>query len=230
METLLNKFRITPNDIKLYEMAFTHSSYAYEHTGTKDYERLEFLGDAVLELIISDYLYKTHDLGEGPMTRMRASYVCEDALYKYSLSLNFNEYVKLGHGEEQSGGAYRKTILADIFEAFLGATYLDQGLGKAKEIIYEVVIPKIENDDHFFKDYKTMLQELVQIDKRIVVYNLVKEVGPPHDREFTVVVKVDGIKYGEGTAKSKKQAEQEAALDALNKQAKIGGGENEKEV
>jgi ribonuclease-3 len=224
METLLNKFKIKPNDISLYERAFTHSSYAYEHIGTIDYERLEFLGDAVLELIISDYLYKNQNLGEGQMTRMRASYVCESALYEYALSLSFNEYVKLGHGEEQSGGAFRKTILADIFESFLGATYLDQGFEKAKEIIYDVVIPKIESDDeYFFKDYKTMLQELVQIDKRVVVYDLIKEVGPPHNREFTVVVKVDGIKYGEGTAKSKKQAEQEAALDALKKQAKVSG-------
>jgi ribonuclease-3 len=161
------------------------------------------------------------NIDEGQMTRMRASYVCENALYEYALSLEFNEYVKLGHGEAQNGGAFRKAILADVFEAFLGATYLDQGLEKVKEIINLSVIPLIEReDDYLFKDYKTMLQELVQIDKRTVVYELVKEVGPPHDKTFTVVVKVDGIVFGEGSAKSKKEAEQVAAFDALKKQAK----------
>jgi ribonuclease-3 len=221
MEVLLEKFKIVPKNIDLYHRAFVHSSYAYEHDMIPDYERLEFLGDAVLELVMSDYLYNSQNLEEGQMTRMRAAYVCENAFYEYALSLNFNEYVKLGHGEEQSGGKFRKAILADVFEAFIGATYLDQGLDKVKEIINTVVIPKIESEnEYFFKDYKTMLQELVQVEKRVVVYDLIKEVGPPHDKTFTVVVKVDGIKFGEGTAKSKKQAEQEAALDALKKQAK----------
>lgn len=221
METLFKKFNIEAHDITLYNQAFTHSSYAYEHDMIPDYERLEFLGDAVLELVMSDYLYSTQKFEEGQMTRMRAAYVCEGALYKYALSLNFNEYVKLGHGEEQSGGKFRKAILADIFEAFLGATYLDQGLDKVKEIINMVIVPVIESEDeYFFKDYKTMLQELVQVEQRAVVYELVKEIGPPHNKTFTVIVKVDGIKFGEGTAKSKKQAEQDAALDALKKQAK----------
>lgn len=221
MEVLLEKFKIVPKNIELYRRAFVHSSYAYEHEMIPNYERLEFLGDAVLELVMSDYLYNSQNLEEGQMTRMRAAYVCENALYEYALSLNFNDFVKLGHGEEQSGGKFRKAILADVFEAFIGATYLDQGLDKVKEIIDEIVIPKIESEnEYFFKDYKTMLQELVQVEKRVVVYDLIKEVGPPHDKTFTVVVKVDGIKFGEGTAKSKKQAEQEAALDALKKQAK----------
>lgn len=221
MEALLKKFNITTNNMDLYQRAFIHSSYAYEHDMIPDYERLEFLGDAVLELVMSDYLYNTMNIEEGQMTRMRAAYVCEEALYKYALNLNFNEYVKLGHGEEQNGGKFRKAILADIFEAFMGAVYLDQGLEKAREIIDTVVVPMIESDDeYFFKDYKTMLQELVQIDQRAVVYELVREIGPPHNKTFSVIVKVDGIKFGEGTAKSKKQAEQEAAFAALKKQAK----------
>lgn len=221
MDTLLQKLKINPNDMTLYERAFIHSSYAYEHDMMPNYERLEFLGDAVLELIISDYLYKVESYEEGQMTRMRATYVCEGALYEYALSLNFNEYVKLGHGEEQNGGKFRKAILADVFEAFIGAVYLDQGLDKVKEVVDMIVIPMIESESEYsFKDYKTMLQELVQVEQRVVVYELVKEVGPPHDKTFTVMVKVDGIKFGEGTAKSKKQAEQEAALDALKKQAK----------
>jgi len=221
MEALLKKLKIEPYDITLYNRAFVHSSYAYEHDMIPDYERLEFLGDAVIELVVSDYLYNVQELEEGQMTRMRAAYVCESALYEYALSLNFSEYVKLGHGEEQSGGKFRKAILADVFEAFIGATYLDQGLDKVKEVIETVIVPMIESEDeYFFKDYKTMLQELVQIDQRVVVYELIKEIGPPHNKTFTVIVKVDGIKFGEGTAKSKKQAEQEAALDALKKQAK----------
>ncbi|MDD2203125.1 MAG: ribonuclease III [Bacilli bacterium] len=221
MEELLEKLKIKPNNMDLYNRAFIHSSYAYEHDMIPDYERLEFLGDAVLELVISDYLYKNQDLDEGQMTRMRAAYVCENALYEYALSLNFNEYVKLGHGEERSGGKFRKTILADIFEAFLGAVYLDQGLHKVKEVVNGVIIPTIESEnEYFFKDYKTMLQELVQIDQRTVTYELVKESGPPHNKTFKVVVMVDGINFGEGMAKSKKQAEQNAALAALKKQAK----------
>lgn len=222
MEALLKKLNIEPNDIALYNRAFIHSSYAYEHDMIPNYERLEFLGDAVLELVISDYLYNVKELEEGQMTRMRATYVCENALHEYALSLNFSDYVKLGHGEEQNGGKYRKAILADIFEAFIGAIYLDQGLQKVKEVINLIIIPMIESEDeYFFKDYKTMLQELVQVDQRVVVYELVREVGPPHDKTFTVIVKVDGIKFGEGTAKSKKQAEQDAAYDALKKQAKL---------
>lgn len=222
MEALLKKLNIEPHDVALYNRAFIHSSYAYEHDMIPNYERLEFLGDAVLELVISDYLYNVKELEEGQMTRMRATYVCEGALYEYALSLNFSDYVKLGHGEEQNGGKYRKAILADVFEAFIGAIYLDQGLQKVKDIINLVIIPMIESEDeYFFKDYKTMLQELVQIDQRVVVYELVREVGPPHDKTFTVIVKVDGIKFGEGTAKSKKQAEQDAAYDALKKQAKL---------
>ncbi len=220
MKTLLEKFRIKPNNITIYQRAFVHSSYSYEHDMVPDYERLEFLGDAVLGLIISEYLYKMEQFEEGEMTRMRSTYVCENALYEYALSLNFSEYIKLGHGEEISGGKYRKTILADVFEAFIGAVYLDQGLDKVKEIINEVVLPMLESEDEYsFKDYKTILQELVQIEQRSVVYELVKEFGPPHNKTFTVVVKVDGIKYGEGTAKSKKEAEQAAAFNALQKRA-----------
>ena len=221
MDSLLNQFNIKPKDKTLYERAFIHSSYAYENNIADNYERLEFLGDAVLQLVISDYLYNVAEIEEGQMTRMRASYVCENALYEYALKLKFNEYVKLGHGEEQSGGRYRKAILADIFEAFIGVIYLEEGLDKVKEIVNKVIIPMIEEDDeNAFKDYKTILQELVQLNKRVVNYELVKETGPSHDKSFTIAVIVDGIKYGEGSAKTKKQAEQKAAFDALQKQAK----------
>ena len=130
---LLKKFKIKPNDITLYETAFSHTSYSNEH-GVKSYERLEFLGDAVLELLMSEYLYQSNKYDEGEMTKIRAHYVCETANYEYSVKLGLNEYLKLGKGEEENGGKYRKAIVSDIFESFLGALYLDQGLDKATEL------------------------------------------------------------------------------------------------
>lgn len=217
---ILKRFNIIPRDEKLYEQAFSHSSYCNEHGLNDNYERLEFLGDAVLDLVVSEYLYKHMDLEEGKMTKLRASYVCEKALSEYALSLNFNDYIKVGKGEESSGGKYKKAILADTFEAFIGALYLDQGINKVKGFINKVIIPNIENDDvNFFYDYKSSLQELVQTRHKAIEYELVKQVGPAHNKKFTIVVKVDGITYGMGTANTKKQAEQEAAKDALDKRA-----------
>ncbi len=219
---LLEKFNIKTSNMHLYDTAFSHSSYCNEHNLKEDYQRLEFLGDKVLDLIMSDYLYKTTYYEEGKMTKIRAMYVCENALYEYALLLDFPKYMKLGKGEEASGGRHRKATLADMFESFLGAVYLDQGYNKAKEIVYEVVIPFIKKTPEiFFMDYKSRLQEMVQTTKKSVNYELVKESGPAHDRTFTVNVIVDGIVLGSGTAKSKKEAEQEAAKEALNKQAVI---------
>ncbi len=219
---LLDRFNIKTNNMKIYDTAFSHSSYCNEHNLTEDYQRLEFLGDKVLDLIMSDYLYNTTNYEEGKMTKIRSMYVCENALYEYSLLLDFPRYVKVGKGEESSGGRYRKATLADMFESFLGAVYLDQGYKKAKEIVYEVVIPFIkEKEEIFFTDYKSNLQEMVQTTKKSVTYELVKEEGPAHDRTFTVNVIVEGIVLGTGTAKSKKQAEQIAAKSALKKCAKL---------
>lgn len=219
---LLDKFNIKTNNMHIYDTAFSHSSYCNEHNLTEDYQRLEFLGDKVLDLIMSDYLYNETDYEEGKMTKIRSMYVCENALYEYALLLDFPEYVKVGKGEEASGGKYRKATLADMFEAFLGAVYLDQGYKKAREIVYDVVIPFIkEKPETFFMDYKSELQEMVQTTKKSVIYEVIKEEGPSHDRTFTVNAIVDNIVLGTGTAKSKKEAEQEAARHALNKQAKI---------
>lgn len=217
---LLEDLGIKPNNINLYETALSHTSYANEHD-TESYERLEFLGDAVLELLMSDYLYKTKHLSEGEMTKTRAHYVCETALYEYSTKLGLNEYLKLGKGEAESGGKYRKAIVSDIFESFLGAIYLDQGIETARKFFNENVIPYIENHEiDFFDDYKSVLQEFVQTDKRSLEYKLISETGPAHNKEFTIEVSIDGIKYGVGTAHSKKAAEQEAAKDALAKAQK----------
>lgn len=214
---LLEQLKIKTKKESLYETALTHTSYANEKK-VESYERLEYLGDAVLELIMSDYLYRSGHKEEGVMTKLRSQYVCENALYEYSLRLGLNEYLRLGHGEEESGGKYRKTIVADIFESFIGAMYLDQGFPFVKEFIHEHVIPIIEDETvDFFDDYKSILQEKVQTDKRSLQYIVIDEEGPAHNKVFTVEVKIDDIVYGKGTAHSKKEAEQEAAKDALEK-------------
>ena len=217
IEKLLEELEINYNNIKLYERALTHTSYANENR-VDSYERLEYLGDAVLELIVSDYMYKNTEYEEGKMTKYRSHYVCENANYEYSTRLKLNDYLRLGHGEEERGGKYRKAIVADIFESFIGAMYLDLGFDVVKEFIYKHVIPLIENKNiEFFDDYKSVLQELVQTDKKSLEYVTVKEDGPAHDKIFTIVVKIDDIIYGTGTAHSKKEAEQIAAHDALRK-------------
>ncbi len=218
---MLEKYNIDLNN-DLIKRAFTHSSYVNENKIGEDYERLEFLGDKILDFVISEYLYVSEHLKEGEMTKVRASYVCENALYEYSKKLGFSKYLKLGKGEEATGGRNRKAILADVFEAFLAATYLIYGLEKVKEVIYDIVVKAIENEeDYFLHDYKSILQELVQTDKQGAVYEVINEEGPSHNKTFEVVVKIDDVILGKGIAKSKKEAEQEAAKDALSKQAKI---------
>ena len=214
---ILDSLGIKTQREKLYITAFTHTSYANEHN-TTSYERLEYLGDAVLELIMSDYLYRNTEYEEGQMTKLRSHYVCENALYEYSLKLGLNEFLLLGKGEYEHGGRYRKAIVADIFEAFIGAMFLDQGIIFVKDFIYKHIIPLIEKREiDFFSDYKSILQELVQTDKRSLEYVLLSETGPSHDKCFTMAVKIDHITYGTGMGGSKKEAEQLAAKDALKK-------------
>lgn len=217
---MLDKYNLDLKN-KLFMRAFTHSSYVNEVKKGEDYERLEFLGDKVLDFIISEYLYVNNHFSEGEMTKIRASFVCENALFEYSNKLHLNYKLRLGKGEEASGGRNRKAIVADIFEAFLAATYLVHGLEKVKEIVYDVVVPYIENNDELFlNDYKSVLQELVQADKESIKYNLIKEEGPAHNKTFTTEVIVDEVVLGVGVASSKKESEQMAAKEALKKQAK----------
>ena len=212
----LEKYNIDITN-SLYEKAFTHSSYANEN-GTEDYERLEFLGDKILDFIVSEYLYVNENLTEGEMTKLRASYVCENALNEYSKELGLDKLLKLGKGEESTGGRTKPSIIADLYEAFLAATYLIYGLDKVKEIVNDIVIPYVEGNHHeFLKDYKSILQEYVQTDKKSTIYEVINEEGPANEKIFTVIVKVDDIVLGKGTASSKKEAEQLAAKDALNK-------------
>ena len=213
---ILEKLNIHAHDLSLYKRAFTHTSYSNEHN-CESYERLEFLGDAVLELIMSDYLYKERHLEEGTMTKMRSSYVCEEACATYSTDLDFKDYILLGRGESEA----TVPILADVFESFVGATYLDQGFAFTNEFVLKVITKYINKGIDFLHDYKSELQELVQTVKKSVVYEVIDEKGPAHDKTFTCQVKVDDVVMGKGTGTSKKNAEQAAAKVALSKQVKI---------
>jgi len=213
----INREIIKKIDRDLLNEALTHSSYSNEHKDSKNYERLEFLGDAVLELISSEYFYNSTTLKEGEMTKKRASFVCEQALAHYAKELGIDKLIKVGHGQE---GNINDTIIADVFESVLGAIYLTHGLEVAKEYVYEIIVPYIEKDFVFFGDYKTMLQEYVQTDKRSLEYVLVNEYGEAHNKTFEVEVKINNIIYGRGIGKSKKEAEQKAAFDAYKKSAK----------
>ena len=206
------------HDVKLLEQALTHSSYANEcHLGKHmDNERLEFLGDAVLEIVVSEFLYKKHPkYPEGELTRMRASMVCESTLAFCTKDLDLGKYLLLGKGEDQTGGRGRKSILSDALEAVIGAVYLDGGFASAKELVLRVVLNDIEHKQ-LFSDSKTILQELVQGKYGgSLVYRLVSEEGPDHDKKFLVEARIADVAYGHGIGRTKKSAEQEAAYETL---------------
>lgn len=213
---IFKRIDLNPINMNLYLEAFTHTSYSNENPSYVSYERLEFLGDAILEFVVSEYLYKERYLEEGIMTKMRAGYVCEKALSTYARELKFPEDIKLGGCETEPND----TILADVFEAFIAALYLDQGMEYTKKFILDTITKYIKEGVDFLQDYKSKLQELVQTDKQSVTYEVIKEDGPSHNKTFTVEVKVDGIVMATGVGSSKKSAEQEAAKNALDKQAK----------
>ena len=213
---IFKKIDLEPTNINLYLEAFTHTSYSNENPSYTSYERLEFLGDAIIEFIVSEYLYKERHLEEGIMTKMRACYVCEKALSTYAKELNFSEDIKLGGCEHEAND----TILADVFEAFVAALYLDQGMEYAKRFVLDIVTKYIDENVEFLSDYKSKLQELVQTDKQSVTYEVIEETGPAHNKKFKVAVKVDNVILATGTGSSKKAAEQNAAEKALKKQAK----------
>ncbi len=215
-KTFFAQFGIDIKNEKQLLTAFTHSSYANE-SHTTSYERLEFLGDAVLELITSEYFYLHTNLKEGDMTKTRASFVCETALATYAKEIGLDQFILVGHGQE---GRINDTIIADVFESVLGAIYLEQGYEVAKKYCNQIILPYIKKDYHFLKDYKSLLQELVQTEKESVIYEVISESGPPHDKTFVVQVKIEGIVYGTGEGKSKKEAEQKAAWDAYQKRAR----------
>ena len=220
----LESYKIKVNDRSLIENAFIHSSYVNEASETlEDNERLEFMGDAVLQICVSERLY-THSepLSEGDMTLYRARLVNEKALAEYSLKLGLNQYLKLGLGEEKHGGRTRVSIVADLFESFIGALYLDSGMRSVNIILDEVFKDVFSNlEDLGITDYKTKLQEFIQSDSRKAVsYEVVSVEGPSNAPVFEVVVKLDQLIFGTGKGKSKKKAEQKAAQDAFNKLVK----------
>ena len=217
MKELFQKLGIKPKNMSLYKTAFSHSSYVNEHKEKNDYERLEFLGDAVLDLVVSDYLFNHFKENEGEMTKERASYVCENANYCYANDLELSNYILVGHGEQKEKQV-KKAIMADIFEALMGAIYIDLGYATARKTILNIVGPYIENPEvSFFNDYKSSLQEFVQTEQNSLDYKLIKEEGPAHDKKFTIEVYINDICYGVGEGSSKKEAEQEAAKQALEK-------------
>ncbi len=214
------KYKIKFNDQKLLEEAFTHSSYANEHPGDgiRDYEKLEFLGDAVLELAISDYLYRNFSsLNEGELTRMRSNIVDTEGFAEFAQKFGFPAEINLGHGEEKAGARSRKTLLEDVFEAFNGALFLDQGMEAVEHFLSLTVYPLIDAGKFdASRDYKTDLQELLQKNGPVKIeYEVLKEEQLPSC--FTVQLVVNGQVLSQGQGHNKKAAEQEAAKTALNK-------------
>lgn len=205
---------------EMLKQALSHSSFINEmkRKGMESYERLEFLGDAVLELITSEFLFENYkDLPEGKLTKLRASIVCEFTLSSVSKQLKLGEYVLLSKGEELTGGRNRNSILCDLFESVLGAIYLDGGMEPARSYVRQFLLTDIEHKTLFY-DAKTTLQEMMQKDgKGLVTYELLKEQGPDHDKHFITQVLVDGVSLAQGEGSSKKNAEQMAAYHALLK-------------
>lgn len=207
-------------NINLLTEALTHSSYANENRdkSIKCNERLEFLGDAVLSIVVADYIFKNcPDLPEGELTKLRASLVCEKTLYKFGKSINLGKNLLLSKGEKNGGGAERPSIVSDAFEAVIAAIYLDGGFEPAKKHILRFVVPEISNQNKKpFKDYKTTLQEIVQKNPgEVLEYHMVSESGPDHDKHFVFQVHLNNNIIGKGGGRSKKEAEQNAAREAL---------------
>ncbi|KMJ55613.1 ribonuclease III [Bacillus sp. LL01] len=224
-DELLETIDLTFENHKLLIQAFTHSSYVNEHRiySFQDNERLEFLGDAVLELAVSQFLYKKFSsMSEGEMTKLRASIVCEPSLARFAEDLDFGKLVLLGKGEEMTGGRARPALLADVFESFIGALYLDQGIESVYKFLSQTMYPKI-NDGAFshMMDFKSQLQEFIQRDNLgQIQYVIVQEIGPAHNREFVSEVQLNEQTLGVGSGRSKKEAEQHAAQQALVKLSK----------
>ncbi|MEW9080798.1 ribonuclease III [Terrisporobacter glycolicus] len=222
----ISKFEETINYIfedKSYILeALTHSSYSNENKNYKFNERLEFLGDSVLSIVISDYLFKKEkNLPEGELTKLRANIVCEESLSEVAGQIHLGEYLLLGKGEEATGGRDRISILADALEAVIAAIYLDGGLEEASKFIFEFMEEIIENsiEGKIFRDYKTYLQEVLQSKgEQHIWYNLVEEKGPDHNKRFVMEVGINDEVLGVGEGKSKKDAEQVAAKSALKSQ------------
>lgn len=221
LDNLENEIGYQFKDKSLLKQALTHSSFSNEQKirKWKNYERIEFLGDAVLELVSSDYFYRTYpEETEGNLTKMRAAAVCEQALAITARQLKLGSYMIFGKGEEANGGRERESIIADAVEAVIGAIYLDASLEEAKKFIYRFVLNDLDHKRLFY-DAKSILQEHIQETKAgELVYELIREEGPEHDKLFVVEARLNDVTIGSGEGKSKKAAQQHAAYDALLKQ------------
>jgi len=221
MLTLEQKIGYTFRDRGLLDNALTHSSYANEHReqGALSNERLEFLGDSILGLVVADHLYRTRpDLPEGDLTRIRAALVCESSLVDVAKELDLGSYLKLGKGEESGGGRHRPSIQADAVEAMLAAVYLDGGIGQARKLVHSLILGHEREKTAAGRDFKTALQELVQRENgQVLTYQLTGEQGPDHAKVFAMEVLLNGRAIGAGQGHSKKEAEQAAAKAAVEK-------------
>ena len=223
LNKLASSLNITYKNVDYYFEAFSHPSFGNENKSGLNYERLEFLGDAILDFLVGEYLYKNYkDLQEGAMSKLRAEYVCEQANSKYTQEMHLDELIMLGVGAQSQGEGKRVSVLGNVFESFLGALYLDHGIDYVRDLLAIWVFPKIKDQKNlFFIDYKTKLQECMQAERGASpVYEIVRESGPAHDKTFEAIVKIDNLKLGVGIGKSKKDAEQEAAKNAIDKLAK----------
>ena len=216
LENLIN---YSFNNKNLLINALTHSSYANENKkmGIKHNERLEFLGDSILGQVSAEYLFKIQpSIPEGRMTKLRSELVCETALYKTATELRLGDFILLGHGEDKNGGRERVSILADAVESLIAALYLDGGYNIAKDFIFKHILDKYNDVTGDNKDWKTQLQEYIQKDpNRKISYELLSESGPDHNKHFEFAVLIDNTVFGKGTGKTKKEAEQDAAHNAL---------------
>lgn len=219
MNDILKELERSFTNRELFLTALTHSSYTNEHRGLRpSYERLEFLGDSVLGICVSDYLYRKYpDLSEGELSRLRSSVVCEKSLADVAICLKLGEAIFLGKGEERSDSRNRASILADVVEAIIGAVYLDAGMEKANRLVLSLLHEKLEDvllDEN--KDYKTRLQEAIQRRSKLPIsYRVTAESGLEHEKQFAVTVEHDGRQLGSGIGRNKKEAEQQAARAAL---------------
>lgn len=218
LERLEEKIGYCYKKKELLQQALTHSSFANEQkiNKSRDYERLEFLGDAVLELVSSEFLFHSNpDMSEGKLTRLRASMVCEPSLAYCARDLELHEYIRLGKGEEMTGGRHRDSIISDVMEAVIGSLYLDGGFQAAHDFIHRFILTDLE-DKILFYDAKTVLQEMIQeTPQGSLNYRLIKEEGPDHDKVFVVEAYINGKPVSQGQGRTKKAAEQQAAYEAI---------------
>ncbi|WP_458405320.1 ribonuclease III [Methanobrevibacter sp.] len=215
---LFEKFNIETENEHVYEIAFTHASYAAVHELDYNYERLEFLGDSVLSLIVSEYIYKKYPhYEEGELTKIRSNFVCQNALIYYSHKLGLKEYLRVSEEESHLTKNEVLSITADLFESFLGAIFIDKGIQFAKKFVEDHVFIYIDQKRIFFEDYKSKLKEYCDAKELSITYEVLKEYGVPHDKTFIMACLINGKRMGVGRGKNKKEAEQSAAKGTMYK-------------